>query len=143
MSVFDLEIAEHRRADERLRSERIAWLTTVAADGTPQSSPIWFTWDGETVLARSEPGTWKLRNIAANPSVSLHLEADGRGGSVVTVEGVAHVSLGVPAERIAAYDEKYEDGYRSLGMDAESFAAAYSVRIVVTPTRARAWGHGL
>lgn len=141
MSVFDPQVAEHRRADERLRSERIAWLTTVTADGTPQSSPVWFTWDGVSVLVRSEPGTWKLRNITANPSVGLHLEADGRGGSVVTIEGLARVSAAVPSERIAAYDEKYEAGYRRLGMDPESFAAAYSVRTVVTPTRARAWAH--
>lgn len=34
-------------AERRLREERIAWLTTVRADGQPQSVPVWFLWDGE------------------------------------------------------------------------------------------------
>lgn len=29
----------------RLRTERIAWITTVAPSGQPQSSPVWFLWD--------------------------------------------------------------------------------------------------
>ena len=33
------------RALERLATDRIAWLTTVDADGQPQSMPIWFLWE--------------------------------------------------------------------------------------------------
>jgi predicted pyridoxine 5'-phosphate oxidase superfamily flavin-nucleotide-binding protein len=36
--------------EERLREEKIAWLTTVRADGQPQSVPVWFLWDGEALL---------------------------------------------------------------------------------------------
>lgn len=38
------------RAERRLREEEIAWLTTVRADGQPQSVPVWFLWDGDTFL---------------------------------------------------------------------------------------------
>ena len=34
-------------AAERLASEIPVWLTTVNDQGQPQSSPVWFWWDGE------------------------------------------------------------------------------------------------
>jgi len=36
------------RAERRLREEEIAWLTTVRADGQPQSVPVWFLWNNES-----------------------------------------------------------------------------------------------
>ena len=45
-----------RRVERRLRDEYLVWLTTVRADGLPQPSPVWFLWDGETVLIYSQPG---------------------------------------------------------------------------------------
>jgi PPOX class probable F420-dependent enzyme len=71
---------QHARAEERLRSELIAWLTTVTLEGQPQSTPVWFHWDGERFLLYSRPGKPKLRYIAENPRVGLHLEGDGQGG---------------------------------------------------------------
>ena len=59
------------RTVRRLNQELIGWLTTVDASGTPQPSPIWFVWDGETALIYSQPNTPKLRHIAANPKVSV------------------------------------------------------------------------
>ena len=44
------------RAERRLREEEIAWLTTVRADGQPQSVPVWFLWDGDAFLIYSQPG---------------------------------------------------------------------------------------
>jgi hypothetical protein len=37
--VLDPSKPAHARADQRLRSEPIAWLTTVRHDGQAQSSP--------------------------------------------------------------------------------------------------------
>ena len=34
------------RAQRRLRDDKLAWLTTTSADGTPQPVPVWFLWDG-------------------------------------------------------------------------------------------------
>jgi PPOX class probable F420-dependent enzyme len=75
--VLDLSQEAHAHADRRLRSEQVAWLTTVRADGQPQSTPVWFLWDGETFLLYSQPGAQKVRNVTANPKVSLHLGDDG------------------------------------------------------------------
>jgi hypothetical protein len=48
--VFDTASEAGRRAEGRLREEGIAWLTTVRADGQPQSVPVWFLWDGGSFL---------------------------------------------------------------------------------------------
>ena len=39
-----------KRAARRLKDELIYWLVTTAPDGTPQPSPVWALWDGETFL---------------------------------------------------------------------------------------------
>ena len=53
-----------RRCLERLRTEKAIWLTTVAPDGTPQPNPVWFTWDGETVLVYSHRDAFRNQCLA-------------------------------------------------------------------------------
>jgi PPOX class probable F420-dependent enzyme len=67
------------RVARRLADELIGWLVTVNGRGAPQPSPIWFLWDEGAILLYSQPETAKLRNIAANPRVAMHLPADAVG----------------------------------------------------------------
>lgn len=128
------------RVARRLADDTIGWLTTVGADGTPQPSPIWFLWDGETVLIYSRPNTPKLRHIAANPRVSLNLDGNGRGGDIIILTGDAQVDETAPSsEALPTYQAKYAKGIRQLGMTPTSFAQAYSVAIRFRPTKLR--GH--
>jgi PPOX class probable F420-dependent enzyme len=138
--VLDPSKPAHARAAERLRGEQIAWLTTVRADGQAQSSPVWFLWDGRTFLLYSQPGAQKVRNLAANPKVALHLGDDGAGGDIVTVEGTAALEPGSPrADRVEGYLAKYRSAIEALGYEAGPFARTYSSAIRVRPTRVRAW----
>jgi PPOX class probable F420-dependent enzyme len=128
------------RVARRLTEDTIGWLTTVGADGTPHPSPIWFLWDGETVLIYSQPNTPKLRHLAANPHASLNLDGNGRGGDIIILTGEARVDETAPSsDALPAYGEKYAKGIRSLGMTPAGFAQAYSVPIRFTPARLR--GH--
>jgi PPOX class probable F420-dependent enzyme len=127
-------------AEERLRSDVAAWLTTVSPDGQPQSTPVWFLWDGSTFLMYSRPDTPKLRNIEANPKVSLHLDGENEGTHVVTFDATAEVLRDQPpANRVAEYVEKYRQPIADLGWTPESFAADYSVPLRITPTRVQVW----
>lgn len=140
MNVIDRSNPEHVQAEERLRAELIAWLTSIGADGQPQSTPVWFHWDGEAFLVYSKPEAKKLENLAANPRVSLHLGDDGVGGAVVTFEGTAEVLAAAPAaDTVPEYIEKYRERVDSYGWTPASFASEYSTAIRVTPTRARIW----
>ena len=140
MITIDTSTEFGARVERRLREETIGWQTMVGADGTPQPSPVWFLWDGETVLVYSRPGTPKLRNIEGNPRVSLNLHADGRGGDIVVLTGEARIDgAAPPADAVPAYLAKYREAMGRIGMTPEAFAAAYSVPIRMTPTRLR--GH--
>ena len=126
------------RAQRRLRDAKVAWLTTTSEDATPQPVPVWFLWDGDDAfLLYSKPGTAKLRNIAARPRVSLHLDGNGEGGDVVVVLGDAEVTDGPSADAVPAYVEKYAAFIARNGWTPASFAADYSVPLRITATRLR------
>jgi PPOX class probable F420-dependent enzyme len=128
------------RVARRLESDTVAWLTTVGPDGTPQPSPIWFYWDGETILIYSRPNTPKLRHIAARPQVSFNFDGDGHGGDIIVITGEASVDKSAPpAHQHREYAAKYTRGFRALNLTAEGFAQAYSVPIRLVPDKLR--GH--
>lgn len=130
--MIDLSGDFGRRVARRLEEERIIWLTTTGSDGTPQPRPVWFLWQNESILIYSRPNTAKLRHIRVNPSVSLNLDGDGRGGDIVVIHGTASIEQGGPAaDQVAAYVEKYAPGFDRLSMSAAQFAQTYTVPIRV------------
>ena len=138
MFTIDRDSEFGQRVLRRLEQEEVVWLTTCRPEGTPQPSPVWFHWDGETLLIYSQPNTLKLRNIAANPRVSLNFNATSTGGDVVVLTGTAEVAAdGQPATGVPPYIEKYRSGIAGLGSDPDAFAAEYAVPIRVTPIRLR------
>jgi PPOX class probable F420-dependent enzyme len=138
--VLDLDSPAGARADRRLRTDQVLWLTTVRADGQPQSSPVWFLWDGETLLVYSQPDAQKLRNLAGNPRVAVHLESEGTADEVLTIDGAAAVDPDAPpSDQIEEYRVKYREGVRALGWTPARLARDFSVAIRIRPTRVRAW----
>ena len=137
---LDPESEAGREAERHLRDDIVGWLTTVAPDGRPQSSVISFLWDGETILFYSKPDTPKLRNLAANPRVSFHLNSDPYGDHVVTVEGRAVVDEATPtSDVLPAYRAKYRAPLEHWGMDEAETAREFSVPVHITPERFRVW----
>jgi PPOX class probable F420-dependent enzyme len=133
MLHLDPQNAYHARVRHRLRHDLILWLTTVGADGKPQPSPVWFLWDGQhTVRIYSRPGTAKLPNIESHPQVSLNFDSDERGGDIVVFTGIARTVVAETANLVPEYVEKYHAGILRIGMDHQSFGAAYDACIEVT-----------
>ena len=138
--VIDASTDKGSRADARLRDEHVAWLVTVAADGTPAPTPVWFWWDGDTVLVYSQRDKPKLRHIAVNPRVALALRTDPLGDEITVISGEAAVDETAPqADALSAYVEKYGELIARLGADPASFAREYTVPIRIAPTRLRQW----
>lgn len=54
-----------------LTDPNTAVLTTIQADGSPNSSPVWFWFDGEAVWVSTLAGLAKHRNLQRDPRVSL------------------------------------------------------------------------
>lgn len=137
--LIDPENESAARADARLHNDLVAWLITVAPDGTPMPTPVWFWWDGSTMLVYSQPGKPKLRNIAANPRVAVALRTDPLGSELVVITGEAAVDTSAPkADDHGEYIAKYRSEIARLGSNPAEFAEGYSVPIRITPTRLRA-----
>jgi PPOX class probable F420-dependent enzyme len=136
MGIFDSEIGQ--KVYDRLNHEIIIWLTTVDSHNTPQPRPVWFHWDGQTVLIFSQKEAAKLRHLARNPRVSLNFNTDGDGDNVSVIVAEAKITTERPAaERLEAYLKKYKEGIERLGMTLESMEKEFSVAILVTPLAVR------
>jgi PPOX class probable F420-dependent enzyme len=127
------------RVARRLREEKVAWLTTVGADGAPQPNPVWFLWEGDTILMYSLPHAARVANIKRNPRVSFNFDGDGTGENIIVIAGEARICPEVPsAAENRAYANKYA-GYIADGPwgTPEKFAAKYTVPIRITPMKVR------
>ena len=124
-------------ADARLEDEEVLWLTTVDDRGQPQSSPVWFHWNGEDALVLSRPDAPKVANIARHPAVSLHLNGGEAGSLVVSIEATATTGRRVDGARRSAYAEKYRPGFARLGTDTDSYFAEFSAAVAAQPHRVR------
>jgi PPOX class probable F420-dependent enzyme len=132
--------ADAGSAREHLANDVVGWLTTVAADGRPQAAVIPFLWDGDGILFYSRPDTPTVRNVAARPLVSFHLNCDPYGDHVVVIEGRAEV---VPLEKRSdvhpTYSAKFREPLAHWGMDERQTADEFSLPIRIHPERVRAW----
>ena len=125
-------------AREHLATDVVAWLTTVAADGRPQSSVISYLRDGSTIFFYSQADTPKLRNIARSPLVSFHLQSDPFGDHLLVVEGSAEVDPTIPPSNVHEnYRAKYREPLAHWGMDEAATAVDFSVPVRIRPTRVR------
>jgi len=138
--VLDQSTEFGAHAARRLREEIIGWLTTVTPKGAPRPIPVWFLWDGErSILLYSRPEKRKLKNIAANPNVSLNLDSDGLDADIVICWGEIRVSDDPPADQVAEYVAKYAERIAALGWTPESFAADFSVPLRIDVSRIHGW----
>lgn len=138
--MLDVTTESGKHAEQRLRSDLIAWLTTVGSGGRPYTVPVWFLWEGRTILIFSQPQKQKVRNLRKNAYVTLALDGTDEGGDVVVVEGTAEL-LNDPdvSATLDAFKEKYKAQFQSMGSTPEAMAADYSQAIRVTPTKFRSW----
>lgn len=51
-----------------------AHLATLMADGSPQVTPVWFTYDGECIIVNSAIGRTKDRNMKRDGRVALSIQ---------------------------------------------------------------------
>ncbi len=127
-----------RHVNRRLRQEKVIWLTTVDEHDMPQPRPVWFHWDGKTVLIFSEKTKAKLRHIDHNARVALNFNTDEDGGDVAVLIGEAKILAAAPnTSRVETYLRKYSNGIKDLDMTVKEFREAYTVPILVTPQAVR------
>jgi PPOX class probable F420-dependent enzyme len=133
--VIDQNTEFGARAARRLREEVVVWMTTVTPAGSPVPRPVWFLWDGaESVVMFSQPGP-RVRNIEANPRVTLNFDGNGAGGDIIVFSGTAAIDPESPADRSPEYLAKYDERIARLGLTPTTFAERYSVPVRIRFTR--------
>jgi PPOX class probable F420-dependent enzyme len=128
------------RINHMLQTEHVVWLSSVNGDGTPHLVPIWFSWDGESLLIASKPNARKVANLRTNPSVMLALGEPDDDFDVGMVEGIAELPT-APAAAVlpAGHLAKYRRQMAAIGLSADEFLATYSQVIRIRPTRYLRW----
>lgn len=128
------------RAAERLEHEVMAWLTTVTAKGRPQSSAVWFVVLDDAIYIQSQADAAKLRNMRTNGKVSFHLDGDGTGGDIVSIDADAEILDAPPPGLLVAYSEKYGRVIRErIRSTPEAMIDEYPTTVRLIPRRVRAW----
>lgn len=139
--MLDVTTEWGQHAEQRLQTDIIGWLTTVGSNGRPYTVPVWFLWEGSTLLIFSQPEKQKIRNLRNNARVTLALDDTKQGEDVVIVEGTAEILDNPDISAILpAYVEKYGKMMQDIGYNTpEAMVAEFSVGIRVTPTKFRSW----
>ena len=100
-------------ASQRLVACRSYWMVTASAAGRPHAMPVWGVWleSTERFWFSCSPNARKLRNIAANPQMTVAVDdtvecvsVEGRG-RIVDASDAADAAL--IDEMVAAYLGKY------------------------------------
>jgi PPOX class probable F420-dependent enzyme len=138
MFTIDTSTDFGKRIANQLVHDEILWLTTVDANNVPQPVPVWFIWDGETILFYSQPNKPKLRNIERNPRVSMNFNTEPMGEEVGVLIGTIAVDPSAPlANKNPGYLAKYGEGIIRIGMTNDTYSESYTVPLRFTPEKLR------
>jgi PPOX class probable F420-dependent enzyme len=121
----------HRDLLERPLTAHVA---TVAADGAPQSSPMWFAFDGERLRLTHTRTRKKFRNLQAEPRIALSITDPDDPQRYLEVRGVAEA---VEDDRGGGF---YKQMRRRYGVDPDAPMPDADTRVVlvVRPTAVHA-----
>jgi PPOX class probable F420-dependent enzyme len=115
----------------------ILWLTTVRPNGQPQTLPVWFVIDGQDLLVWSQEG-YRTKNLASNNRVSAHVNDNGTGGNILSMEGKAVIEPGLgPCSAHPGYVRRYQVRMDRSRWTWEWFDTIYKVPIRITPEKIR------
>jgi PPOX class probable F420-dependent enzyme len=131
--MIDLNTPFGKHTAIRLVEEEIIWLTTTDKQGSPQPRPVWFLWNGETILIFSQPNAYKVSHIENRSRVALNFNTDDSGEKVTVFLGDAQIDrTPIPEGEMSDYLKKYHQGLIQINMTEDEFKDSYSLAIRIT-----------
>lgn len=113
-------------------SKAFAHLTTLDPDGTPQSSAMWITRDGDSIVFNTAAGRRKHRNMTLDPRVSVSISREDDEYANWSIQGrVVEMRESDGVEVIDALARKYTDADRYQWLK----PGMVRVTVIVEPTR--------
>ena len=110
-------------------------LATVNPDGSPQATPVWYSYDGRHFNTTAFTHRVKVRNIRANPRVSIVVVDTASYGEPLIVNGTAELVENGVAEATVTNAIRYSGEERGRASAADLTAAGPRVLIRITPER--------
>jgi PPOX class probable F420-dependent enzyme len=107
-----------------------AHLATVRPDGSPQSSVMWFAWDGDRIRMTHTKTRQKFRNLANEPRVAISITDPEDGYRFLEVRGEVESVVDDDAE--ASF---YKSLQKRYGMDYPIPDAPVRVIFTIRPTK--------
>jgi PPOX class probable F420-dependent enzyme len=124
--------ASHRDLLER---PLIAHLATTRPRGEPQSTPVWFDWDGTRLLIATGPASQKFRNTQRDPRLALSIVDPANPARYLEVRGrVAAVDADRDGTQLRAIIRRYTGADELPGLKDER------VILVIEPVHTSSMG---
>jgi PPOX class probable F420-dependent enzyme len=74
-----------------LHKNAYAHIATIGPDGSPQSNPVWFEWDGGCLLFSTIKSRAKYKNLKARPEVAVSILDPDEPYRCLELRGVAKI----------------------------------------------------
>ena len=132
-----------RQETHELLDSRPSWimLSTIGPDGYPHTVPLGYFRLGDEILMGVRSGTRKLRNIEANPKVSLLLESGRTRKEIkgLMVQGTATLHTDPKETLRYAREAAKQRGVPESELPTQARSDAVYIR--VAPERLRSWDY--
>ena len=112
-----------------LTAPHFAHLATIRPDGSPQSSTMWFHWDGQRIRFTHTRGRQKARNVRHDPRVSVHIQDPTAPYRTLEIRGMVE---SIAPDRDAAF---YRQLQRAYGRTHPVYDTDERIVITVRPSR--------
>jgi general stress protein 26 len=119
-----------------LEKAPIARISSLNADGTIHSAPVWFIYRDDTLIIWTTEASRKVKNIKRNRRVTVLVD-DEKTAIGVLVYGEAELDYNVGLEETISVSEKYMSS-RQAEIYAKEFleiARGGAVKIIIRPRR--------
>jgi PPOX class probable F420-dependent enzyme len=111
----------------------VATLATIGPDGRPQLSEVWFIADGDTVTISLNTSRQKVRNLRANPAVSVFLLDLAMPYRYLEIRGDAEITPDDDYQFADQVGAKYHSDPREYDQPGQS-----RVKVTIRPVRVNA-----
>ncbi len=113
-----------------LAAPALAHVATIGPDGAPQSTPVWFDWDGARLLLALALDRQKLRNLRRDPRLAVSMVDPSNPGRFLEIRGHAAFESDPDRSVLARLVRRY------TGSDDLSWVDGERIIVAIEPTHA-------
>ena len=109
-----------------LTGKNFAFVATLMKDGSPQITPTWIDFEGDTILINTAEGRTKQKNVSRDQRVAISIVDQNNPYNMVTIRGkvTEQASKGAD-EHINKLAKRY------LGVDKYPFRSPTEKRVII------------